>query len=253
MSPASVPIVLFGDLDADLWGVIVGGADPGVSVAGLTDADLVFTAADLDLRDDDVWTLNANGAALRVEPAAPAEEPAEASTTASTAAPKGSGHELTPCRVSGAATAPGLEREFDVAGVRLQNLDLGDAASLRLFASWFPGSHEVAVLASRPKGAKGHDQDELSVIAIGEEHPMVLDPRLSSTYDIHGDPLRVGVELWLADDPDAEEQFSLRVAGLATGSRVTESQPGAKLGAHALECVSRGERGAGIYLLAQAG
>jgi hypothetical protein len=247
-----VPVVLFGDFDADLWGVIVGGADAGVSVAGLTDADVVFTAADLDLQDAEVWTLNASGAALRVEPAALRDEPAEASTTAYTATPKGGGRELTPCRVSGAATAAGIEREFDVAGVRLQNLDLGDAASLRLFASWFPGSHEVAVLATRANGAKGHDQDELSAIVSGEEHPLVLDPRLSSTYDGNGDPLRVGVELWLADDPDAEEQFSRRVAGLATGSRAAASRPGSKLGAYALECVSRGERGAGIYLLARA-
>jgi hypothetical protein len=240
VSTASMPVVLFGDFDADVWGVILGGAAPRLSVAGLTDADVVFGAADLDVADDEVWTLNANGAALRIEQA-----------DASSATP-GNDHELTPCRVGGAATVAGIEREFDVAGVRLENLRLGRAASLRLFASWFSGSHEVALLASRPKGAKGHDQDEISVIAIGEEHPIVLDPRLSSTYDKHDAPLRVGIELWLADDPDAEEQFSRRVAGQATGSRVTESDQRPKLGAHAMECISRGERGAGIYLLAQA-
>ncbi len=240
MTQASTPVVLFGDFDVDLWGVIVGGADPHVSVAGLTDADVVFGVADLDLGDDEIWSLNANGVALRVEQA-----------DASTKTLNG-GHELTPCRVSGAATVAGVEREFDVAGVRLQDLSLGHGASQRLFASWFPGSHEVALLANRLKGAKGHDQDELTVIAIGEEHPFVLDPRLSSTYDKHGDPLRVGVELWLADDPDAEEQFTRRVAGAATGSRVAERQHGPRLGAHAMECVSRGERGAGVYLLAQA-
>jgi hypothetical protein len=241
MSQTSVvPVVLFGDFDADIWGVIVGGADPRVSVAGLTDADVVFSDADLDLSDDEVWTLSANGAALRVEQA-----------DASSATLR-SDHELTPCRVSGAANVAGIEREFDVAGVRLQNLSLVRAASLRLFAGWFSGSHEVALLASRPKGAKGHDQDEISVTATGEEHPVVLDPRLSSTYDKHDDPLRVGIELWLADDPDAEEQFSRRVAGAATGSRVTGTHQGSKLGAHAMECVSRGERGAGIYLLARA-
>jgi hypothetical protein len=237
----TVPVVLFGDFDSDLWGIIVGGEDPQVAVAGLTDADVVLNPADLDLDDAEVWSLSATGTALRVEQA-------DASTTTPSR-----GHELTPCRVSGAATFAGIEREFDVAGVRLENLILDRDASLRLFASWFPGSHEVALLATRPKGAKGQDQDELNVIAIGEEHPVVIDPRLSTTYDKHGDPLRVGVELWLADEPDSEEQSSRRVAGAATGSRVARSAHGPKLGAHALECVSRGERGAGVYLLAQAG
>jgi hypothetical protein len=241
VAKASLPVVLFGDFDADIWGVILGGPDPEIAVAGLTDADVVFTAADLDLADDEVWTLNADGAALRIEQA-----------DASTSTPK-SEHELTPCRVSGAANVAGVEREFDVAGVRLHNLSLERAESLRLFAGWFPGSHEVALLASRPKGTRGHDQDELSVIAIGEEHPVVLDPRLSTTYDKQGDPLRVGIELWLVDDPDTEEQFSRRVAGAATGSRVAESKRTPALGVHALECISRGERGAGVYLLAQAG
>jgi hypothetical protein len=100
------------------------------------------------------------------------------------------------------------------------------------------------MLAARPKGAKGHDRDSVEVIARGEEHPLVVDPRLSTTYDEHGAPRRVGIELWLGDEPDGE-LLSRRVAGDATGSAVAE----AGLSAYAFECVSRGESGAGIYVL----
>ncbi len=65
----------------------------------------------------------------------------------------------------------------------------------------------------------------------------MLDPRLSTTYDEHGEPLRVGVELWLGDDEDGE-QWPRRVAGAATGSRVDNG----KLSAYALQCVSRPSR-----------
>ncbi|MGH8229775.1 MAG: hypothetical protein ACREU3_18050, partial [Steroidobacteraceae bacterium] len=102
----------------------------------------------------------------------------------------------------------------------------------------------LGMVAARPKGANGHDRDSVDVVARGEEHALVVDPRLSTTYDATGAPRRVGLELWLGDDPDGE-LWPRRVAGASTGSTVA----GAGLSAYAFECVSRGEPGAGIYLL----
>lgn len=233
MSTAAPPIAIFGDLDADIWGVVVGGETPQVAVAHLTSADVALNPVELDLEDGDVWTLTGAGCALRVERA----DPTTATATVD--------HEIEPCRVAGAATIEGIEREFDVGGVRSAALAPDGEGSLRVFASWFPAGHEVAVLAVRPPGAKGHDHDRIEVVARGEEHALVFDPRLSTTYDPPGEPRRVGVELWLGDDEEGD-LWPRRVSGIATGSRVH----GAGLSVSALECSSRGELGAGIYVLA---
>jgi hypothetical protein len=230
----SAPIAVFGDLDADVWGVLIGGDTPQLAVAGLTTADVELRPMDLDLEDGEIWTLTAAGCALRVE---------RAGATTMTAV---GAQRLEPCRVSGAVTVEGIERELDVGGVRDAEFMLGGRDSLRLFASWFPAGHEVALLAARPKGAKGHDRDSVSVVARGEEHPLVIDPRLSTTYDHHGEPRRVGIELWLGEDEEGD-LWPRRVAGTATGSRVDRSG----FSAYAFECASRGETGAGIYVLAR--
>jgi hypothetical protein len=230
----SAPIAVFGDLEVDVWGLLIGGETPQLAVAGLTSADVEMRTLDLDLEDSEIWTLTAPGCALRVERAG-----AAATTTA------GGDQGLEPCRVSGAVTVDGVERELDVGGVRSDGFTLEGRDSLRLFASWFPAGHEVALLAVRPKGAKGHDRDSVGVVARGEEHPLVVDPRLSTTYDHGGQPRRVGVELWLGDDEEGE-LWPRRVAGTATGSRVDRSG----VSAYAFECKSRGETGAGIYVLA---
>lgn len=234
VNAASTPIAIFGDRDSDIWGVVLGGDTPQVAVAGLTSADVELGPADIDFEDDEIWTLTGAGCALRFERA-------DATTTT------GDGdHELEPCRVTGAATVEGVEREFDIGGLRSAGLGIDGRDSLRLFASWFPGGHEVAVLSIRPAGAKGQDRDSIGVVARGEQHPLVIDPRLSTTYDHDGEPRRVGVELWLGDDEEGE-LWSRRVAGMATGSRVSRSG----LSAYAFECASRGDLGAGIYLLAR--
>jgi len=234
VNAASTPIAIFGDRDSDIWGIVLGGETPQLAVAGLTGADVELVSAHLDCEDDEIWTLTGAGCVLRLE---------RAEATTATA---GGDHALEPCRVSGAATVDGTERELDVGGLRSAGLALDGQDSMRLFASWFPGGHEVAVLSARPRGAKGHDRDSIGVVARGEEHPLVIDPRLSTTYAHDGEPRRVGVELWLGDDEEGD-LWPRRVAGTATGSRVGRSG----LSAYAFECASRGDLGAGIYLLAR--
>jgi hypothetical protein len=236
MSAPTAPIAIFGDYAADLWGVVIGGDVARVAVAGLTDADVVLAPAELDLDDGETWELTGAGCALRIERADP------------TTATSGGEHSIEPCRVSGSATIDGTEREFDLGGVRSAALATADIDSLRLLAAWFPAGHEIAVLSARPRGAKGQDHDTISVVARGEEHALIFDPRLSTTYDAHGAPRRAGVEMWLGDEEDAEHR-PRRVAGAATGSRVVGTVADTAFSAYALECVSRGEMGAGIYAL----
>jgi hypothetical protein len=232
VSSQAAPLALFGDLDGDLWGVVVGGDQARAAVGRLSDAGVELRPAELDTADDDVWTLVGPGCDLRLERA-------DAATASDTGA-----HELAPCRVSGSVELDGNRREFDVGGVRSSSLSAAGQDSMRIFAAWFPAGHEIGVVATRPAGAKGHDRDGVEVIARGEEHPLVVDPRLSTTYDDAGLPRRVGLELWLGDDPEGE-LWPRRVAGAATGSDLTATG----LSAHAFECVSRSEPGAGIYLL----
>jgi hypothetical protein len=213
---------------------MLGGETTQLAVAGLTAADVALVSAELDYEDGEVWTLTGAGCALRFERAK------------ATTATSRDDHGLEPCRVTGAATIAGTQHEVDLGGLRSAGLALDGQDSLRLFAAWFPGGHEVALLSARPRGAKGHDHDSIGVVARGEEHPLVIDPRLSTTYGHEGEPRRVGVELWLGDDEEGE-LWPRRVAGTATGSRVDRSG----FSAYAFECASRGEIGAGIFVLAR--
>lgn len=240
-APAA-PLAIFADLDGDLWGVLVGGEQPRAGVGRLTDADIGLRPAELDTSDDDVWTLIGAGCDLRLERADATTSSAERASV------------IDPCRVSGSVELGGTRREFDVGGLRSGTLSASGDDSVRVFAAWFPAGHEIGMVAARPQGAKGHDRDSIAVIARGEEHPLVIDPRLSTTYDQAGAPRRIGLELWLGDDPDGELS-PRRMAGTSTGSRIDATGVGragvgdGKLGAFAFECVSRGEPGAGIYLL----
>ena len=81
----------------------------------------------------------------------------------------------------------------------------------------------------------------MHVIARGEEHPLVLDPRLSTTYDAHGDAATRRRRALARRDDDESDQWSRRVAGVATGSIALDQPTARSLTAHALHCVSRGE------------
>jgi hypothetical protein len=236
-------VTVFGDFEADLWGVLVNGPRPMIAVSSLSGAESSFVTAATRPADAGGLTVVAPGLALRIAPAS------EERTTITATESAG---RLTPMWVSGAATVDGSERELEVGGLGLSTLAPKGAGSVRLFAGWFPAGRAVALLAVRAADAKGHDRDEIEVAALGEEHPLVLDPRLSTTYDGSQEPIRIGIELWLTDSPEDEEQWSRRVAGQATGSRVTAPAPLPPFSAYALRCVSRGETGAGVFLLAPA-
>ncbi len=229
----TTPLVIFGNLDAELWGIVVGGSSPSAAVATIDRPDVTLAAAELNAGGDTLWTLTAPGLELRIE--------GEETTTASA----DGAASLTPCRINGAVTVDGSEREVELGGTRIGELPTHGVDSMRLLGAWFPDGYEMSLLATRPKGVKGHDRDAVSVAARGLAHPVVIEPRLSSTYHDNGSLMRIGVEQWMGDTPDSDEQWSRRVAGAATGSHVAA----AEVTANALRCISRGELGAGVYVL----
>ncbi len=236
MAEQTAPVAIFGDLEADLWGIAIGGSNPRAAIAGVDAPDVRLEPVDLDLDDGEVWALSGNGVALRFERG-------DAPTSSA-----GADRPIEACRVSGSATVAGVEREFDVGGVRAAALGASGLDSLRLLGTWFPAGHEIGLISCRPRKAKGQDHDAITVIALGEEQTLIVDPRLSTTYDSHGSPRRLGVELWLGADDD-EDQRSRRVAAMATGSFVSTPVEDRTLTAHALKCASRGEPGAGVYMI----
>ncbi len=141
------------------------------------------------------------------------------------------------------------------AGPKLAKLD-----SVRILAAWFPDDRSIALSAVRPRG--GHaDKDVVSVlvtgagvvpadpVAPGEPEPLqVFDPRLSTTYDGRGDPLRAGLELWLGPDEDSDQR-PLRMSCETTGNPVSAELGKLHLDAYPQRCHSRGEDGVGVYAL----
>jgi hypothetical protein len=118
----------------------------------------------------------------------------------------------------GGGLGGGVTIEWDGAALRAARapswrlrgeLDAGRIAELRVFSAAFEDGSLLGVGSLRPRGAAGHDADELAaVLARPEAEPTEVDEvRLSVEYDGDGRPRRAGLELYA--DPDAPP---LRVA-----------------------------------------
>jgi hypothetical protein len=237
----SRPIAIFGDVDLGIWGLVIYDEHPRLALAALNagSAEIMLEPATVDRDDDEIWSIASADHSLRLEKG-------EATTLT-----PGGDLGLQPVRVTGTATLGGERLQIDVAGV-LSGLGLAPGAeSLRLFGSWFPAGHQVVLRAQRPRGAKGHDRELIDVVAIGESEPLIFDPRLSTTYDADSTPRRAGIELWIGADEEGD-QYPRRVSGIAAGASISDSTDGAELKATALQCVSRGEAGVGVYVLLRA-
>ncbi len=158
--------------------------------------------------------------------------------------------ELESCRISGTIALGGHQRELDCAGVRCDAA--GQAGSLRLVATFFERDVEIALLATRPPGAKGQDRDAVAAVVRGEPAAelSVFDPRLSTTYGADGNPSRVGIELWLGATEE-DDLYPRRASGEATSSHAVLRRSGTRLDAQAMCCQSRGLDGAGVYVFAR--
>ncbi len=109
--------------------------------------------------------------------------------------------------VRGRLAANGAEREIDCLGRRGEReaLDPMACESVRDVAAWFAPDDGLALIAARAAGAKGHEDDLVTVSALQAGHVLAIEePRLSTTYDGVGAPARAGMELWPEHEDDGE-------------------------------------------------
>jgi hypothetical protein len=188
------------------------------------------------------WRLTGDGVALTF---APVGEPAELEL-----ADAGITTLYQLARVQGTLSLDGGEREVDCPGQRTRRLGILDPkrfAALRAVSGWFGDADGVAVLAARPRKARGHDSELLDAVLLDDGVPVhVSEPRLSSTYTAAGVPARVGLELWLGEEDDAD-QYARRAAAEAIGRAAACPDP--QLRAELLRWRMQGRVGVGVYEL----
>jgi hypothetical protein len=252
-SPAALRTLAFGDVTRTVWGAawIPGGDGSAVAMIGGDAVAPVVSSLRLSIAEDgSEWRLEGVGFTLI---AAPAGEIVH--VRAEDEDIVGS-DQL--CRVAGRFDQKGAEHAVDCLGLRSSRsggFDLGKLESVRAVSTWFEEPDEgFALTAFRGRKAKHHDADVITATVLGPEpSPPVEDPRLSTTYDAGGWPVRAGLELWLAAEGEVEDaqQFPRRAAGEAAGARTETAAGDLDLRAEPFRWHSRGRDGAGMYLLAR--
>lgn len=244
-------ILAFGALEPAIWGIgwFADPAAPGLVVLADSTAPPVLSSTQLSgAGEGEDWHLDDG---LVVAPVAEA--------VAVQTAPAGkdaiAGHDQL-CRVTGRfALDGGAPRAVDCLGVRTWfsgSIELGHYDSIRAVSSWFEPDEALAVTALRARKAKGHDADLLAAAVISPDRAEAAeDPRLSTTYEAEGWPVRAGLELWLAGSEDSERQYTRRASGEAAGPRVETAAGAVALRVEPFRWHSRGRDGAGMYILAR--
>jgi hypothetical protein len=243
LTTSALRTVAFGDLDAGVWGTAWGAAELFATVGSLHPGAVSSGApASIDgSSPTEEWSLSGEGIELALSPAS---EPAIVAGM--------DGFDQL-CRVRGRFVLDGAEYAADSLGRRGSRavLEPSEFESIRDVSAWFKPDWGIALTAARPLRAAGQDRD-LVIASVFEPKGViqVADPRLSTTYDRDGLPARASVELWLEQD-DEDEQFPRRAAGEALGASSTSARGELELHAHAFRWHSRGQDGAGVYLLVQ--
>ena len=229
---AELRVVSFGDLDGEVWGSMLDVGEPLIAFA-TPDGVAAPTGATLT-EDHSSWQLAGDGFALEIE-AATGHEP--------------TGDEL--CHVSGSLSVAGRERTVECIGIRntASDVRLGRVQSLRGLSGWFASDRGVTLLALRPAGGRGQEDDAVAATVFEPERwASVDDARISTTYRDGDHPARASLELWIGD---GDEQFSRRAAAEATGEGATLQRGGLRLQVTPLRCHTQGLDGAGVFVLAQ--
>jgi hypothetical protein len=250
-APPALRTLAFGDLDTTVWGAGWFSDHAGAALAALGGGAQATTRSGLRLSagaDGDEWHLDGDGAALVISPAGDA-------VPARSVDGEIEGFDQL-CRIVGRFELEGSEHPVDCLGLRTwwsALVDLERFESIRAVAAWFEPEDALALTAFRARKAKGHSGDVAAGAVITPEgSPAVEDPRLSTTYEADGWPVRAGVELWLTTPEDSEQQFPRRASGEATGPRVQGVVDGGfELRAEPFRWHSRGRDGAGMYILAR--
>ena len=255
-SAAVVRALAFGHADGSLWAAGLDAGAPALTPALIAGGAIESLAAAVAWESDGPdWVLSGDGVALTVSPIDEPEAPedagqsdADADHRAPVDAPAAqpwSGRQER-CRVTG--TLAGAE--IEVTGVRteLQDVDSVELGSIRGFSGWMAADEALTLLALRPGAQSHHERDLVAATVFDPDRwRPSIDPRLSTTYDGDGDPTRATLELWIAD---GERELPRRAAGEAAGPAVQLAGDGMTLQVRPLRCHSRGNDGAGVYLLA---
>lgn len=241
--------------DAEAWGVTwVPGEDTTISLAAAAGPAVGVVGGELHgAGEGGPWRIEANGTSLVFARSGPA---------GGDATPDGSLSSLDElCTVSGTMTLDGGAREVNSMGWRTTlkgNFDLDRIDSFRQTSAWFEPTHGFSLVAFRPRKARGHDADLVAAAVLEPETTArVGDPRLSTTYNAAGLPTRVGLELWLEesgdDDDETDRHYPRRAAGEVAGDGIEWELAGFNLHAAPLRWHSRGIDGEGVYLLGRRG
>ena len=235
--PAEIRAFAFGEPDGDLLGTASVWDTGFCSSFG---APAVVEGSD----PDEDWRLGGDGFELTF---APTGEVAELELAD---AGIRSLHQL--AHVHGTLLVGAQEHAVDCAGERSRRLGVLDGKrfdTVRAVSAWVGGEDGVAVLAARPRRARGHDSELLSGALLQGGLPVpVTEPRLSSTYTADGVPARVGLELWLGEEEG--EQYPRRAAGEAIGRAAVSDDP--PLRSELVRWRMRGREGLGVYDLLRA-
>lgn len=240
--------VTFGTLDGGPWGAVWCSGSPVILVSAAADqrpGAIAGATVDGSEATSD-WQLAGDGVELLVTGEGEAAELGDIDGDAV-------GFDQL-CRVRGRASIAGSELTIDCLGLRgaRHELDVPGIDSVRrVTAWWLDPDGGIALVAVRPRKAKGHGRDEISAAVLDAGGATVVaDPRLSTTYGADGAPARAGLELWL-DGEEEGQQYPRRAAGesVSAGTRVAEA--GIELWAELFRWHSRGRDGAGVYLLAR--
>jgi hypothetical protein len=248
--PPALRTLAFGDPDGTVWGAgwFSSAPDAGLTMVGAESRQRVMVTgrppAEQDVAGD--WALDGAGQ-LVVAPAADA-------VAVQVPHDELDGYDQL-CRVTGRFELDGEAREVDCLGVRTWfsgSIDLERYGSIRVVSTWFEPDEAMTLTAFRGRKAKSHDEDAMAAAVIGPERSThAEDPRLSTTYEAEGWPVRAGLELWLPAPEDSEQQFPRRASGEAAGVRAQAQTAALVLRAEPFRWHSRGRDGAGMYILAR--
>jgi hypothetical protein len=232
----------FGSLDGGLWGAAWSARDIiGVLAKPAPGSALAIAGAALEGNGaDHEWRFTGEGVELSIAPQGAAVRIGETD-----------GFEQL-CRVSGSATVGGEQQDVSCLGRRAERsgVELSELDSVRDVAAWFEPDDGIGLIALRPRRSRGHERDSISAAVLdGAGAATVADPRLSTTYDERGIPMRAGLELWM--DGDEAAQYPRRAAGESVGAGADLELAGIAVRAELLRWHSRGREGAGVYLLAR--
>jgi hypothetical protein len=249
-TPLALRTLAFGDVARTVWGaawIPAGDGSAVVMIGGDAVASFVSSVRLSEAEPGGEWRLDGDGVALTASPAGEIVDVHAADEDIV-------GFDQL-CRVTGRFEQSGADHEIDCLGLRALRhggFDLAKVESVRAVSSWFEPDEGMALMAFRGRKAKHHDSDVVTATVLAPEpSPPVEDPRLSTTYDAGGWPVRAGLELWLATGEGEEEQFPRRAAGQAVGLRTETASGELELRAEPFRWKSRGKDGAGMYLLAR--